>query len=180
MDAYDNGGQTGAAPAPSPAPSKPFGILGSKVRAIFAATTQHQEPPPAPAPAPVPPAPAPAPASSAAAPESAPQPAAKPSLVIIRNCSTRQILETLLAELGGASDVSGRYFAPAVQDPDRIRQVAAAHELFTKESRIRDVVVLDLMVDRTIHPVPQPGRGGPWHRRFDRDRSRERDEDRSC
>lgn len=167
-------------PAHSPAPSMPFGIVGRKVRAIFAATTQQPAQQPAPAPEPprvqeapaaadaasaVPPAPAAVPAAAAAA----PAPADGAPLVIIRNCSTRQVLETLLAELGGAADVSGRYFAPAVQDPERIRQIAASHDLFTKESRIRGVVVLDLMVDRTIHPMPAPGRGGPWRRRFDRD-----------
>jgi len=168
-------------PAHSPAPSMPFGIVGRKVRAIFAATTQQPAQQPAPAPEPprvqaapaaadaasaVPPAPAAVPAAAAPA---APAPADGAPLVIIRNCSTRQVLETLLAELGGAADVSGRYFAPAVQDPERIRQIAASHDLFTKESRIRGVVVLDLMVDRTIHPMPAPGRGGPWRRRFDRD-----------
>lgn len=176
-------------PAHPASPSLPFGIVGRKVRAIFAATTQQPPaPPPAKQDAPAHSAPATpvaeatpaAPDASAAAPSpaapapspaaEAPAPAAEGApLVIIRNCSTRQVLETLLAELGGAADVSGRYFAPAVQDPERIRAVAASHELFTKESRIRGVVILDLMVDRTIHPIPGPGRNGPWRRRFNRD-----------
>lgn len=177
MDAPYASDHTADHPAHSPAPSLPFGIVGRKVRAIFAATTQQPAPQPAPGPEPsVAPAPPAAPAAevpppSASAPgdpSSAPTPDDGTPLVIIRNCSTRQVLETLLAELGGAADVSGRYFAPAVQNPERIRQIAASHDLFTKESRIRGVVILDLMVDRTIHPVPAPGRGGPWRRRFDR------------
>ena len=184
MDAPYTGDHPADRPTRPASPSVPFGIVGRKVRAIFAATTQQpapqppqkpETPPPAVPEAAVPESKAPAPAPDAPAP-AAPEPApAAPApsdgtpLVIIRNCSTRQVLETLLAELGGAADVSGRYFAPAVQDPERIRSVAASHDLFTKESRIRGVVILDLMVDRTIHPIPAPGRNGPWRRRFERD-----------
>lgn len=141
------------------APSSPFGVVGRKVRAIFAATTQQT--------------PALAPAAPATAPAAPAAPSGEtPSLVLIRNCSTKQVLDALLLELGGAQDVSGRYFAPSVQDPARIRQVAASHELFVKESRVRGVVVLDLMVDRTLHPFPPAHRPGPWPRRF-----RQQDED---
>ena len=155
MDAQFDNGQTrqqqddGRQP---PVQESARGVGGRQVRAIFAST-------------------APEPQREAAGFAPAPQTAAAgaPSLVIIRNCSTKQVLDSLLAELGGSADVSGRYFAPAVQDVARIKQVAASHELFMKESRIRDVVVLDLMVDRTIHPF-QPAHRHPAPRRrfFDR------------
>lgn len=156
MDTNETNGQRGASSGAAPmAPTSPFGVVGRKVRAIFAATTQGSQA--------TAPRGEPAPADVAAAnPAEAPTASGGAPLVIIRNCSTKQILDALIAELGGEADVSGRYFAPEVQDVARIREVAASRELFVKESRVRDVLVLDLMVDRTIHPYPPPMRRAPW------------------
>lgn len=110
-------------------------------------------------------APAGAPSAAApAAPFEAPQPPAPPTvlpegtLVVIRNCSTRRVLQQLLNELGGkAEDIAGRYFVPATQDLAKIHQYASANGFFVKESLVRNVMVLDLMVDRQR-------RGGFMHR----------------
>ena len=71
------------------------------------------------------------------------------ALVVIRNCSTKRVLSQLLNEFGGKEeDVAGRYFVPAVQDLAKIHQYASANGFFVKESLVRNVMVLDLMVDR--------------------------------
>lgn len=71
------------------------------------------------------------------------------ALVVIRNCSTKRVLSQLLNELGGKEeDVSGRYFVPTTQDLAKIHQYAASNGFFVKESLVRNVMVLDLMVDR--------------------------------
>lgn len=107
------------------------------------------------------PADAPAPDAAPSAPEA---PAEPPARVIVRNCSTRRVLAMLLQQFGGDKDVSGRYFAPAERDVAKIRAWAAANGLFVKESRVQDVLVLDLMMDRTKLERPHrpygPGRFG--------------------
>ena len=71
------------------------------------------------------------------------------TLVVIRNCSTKRVLSQLLNELGGKEeDISGRYFVPTTQDLAKIHQYASANGFFVKESLVRNVMVLDLMVDR--------------------------------
>ena len=68
---------------------------------------------------------------------------------MIRNCSTKRVLSQLLNELGGkVEDVAGRYFVPTTQDLAKIHQYAANNGFFVKESLVRNVMVLDLMVDR--------------------------------
>ena len=81
------------------------------------------------------------------------------ALVVIRNCSTKRVLSQLLNELGGKEeDVSGRYFVPTTQDLAKIHQYAASNGFFVKESLVRNVMVLDLMVDRDRR-APYPRRG---------------------
>ena len=96
-------------------------------------------------------------AGPASAPAAAPAPAAPQAptqlppdaLIVIRNCSTKRVLAQLLNELGGkAEDVAGRYFVPTTQDLAKIHQYAANNGFFVKESLVRNVMVLDLMVDR--------------------------------
>lgn len=92
-------------------------------------------------------------------------PAEPPSRVVIRNCSTRRVLAQLLQQFGGDRTVSGRYFAPAETDVAKIRAWADANGLFVKESRVQDVLVLDLMMDRTkldrpARPYGRPRFGG--------------------
>ena len=71
------------------------------------------------------------------------------AVILIRNCSTKRVLSQLLNELGGREeDVSGRYFVPTTQDLAKIHQYASANGFFVKESLVRNVMVLDLMVDR--------------------------------
>ena len=80
------------------------------------------------------------------------------ALVVIRNCSTKRVLQQLLNELGGkVEDVAGRYFVPTTQDLAKIHQYAESNGFFVKESLVRNVMVLDLMVDRA--------RRGPYMRR---------------
>ena len=79
---------------------------------------------------------------------------------MIRNCSTKRVLSQLLNELGGKEeDIAGRYFVPTTQDLPKIHQYASANGFFVKESLVRNVMVLDLMVDRDRR-MPYPRRGG--------------------
>ena len=81
------------------------------------------------------------------------------TLVVIRNCSTKRVLSQLLNELGGKEeDIAGRYFVPTTQDLPKIHQYASANGFFVKESLVRNVMVLDLMVDRDRR-APYPRRG---------------------
>lgn len=148
----------GAVQSSSPTPTLGGG-LGRRLRTIFASTSASEPSHPL------------SEESTAEKPDETPPTAsdAPASLVVIRNCSTKQVLDELLSELGGTADVSGRYFAPGVQDLEKIKQTAARNELFVKESRIKDVVILDLMVDRTIHPFPAGRHQARWHRHFDHD-----------
>ena len=81
----------------------------------------------------------------------------------------------LLQQFGGDKDVSGRYFAPAQRDVAKIREWASANGLFVKESRVQDVLVLDLMMDRTkldprmIRPYGRPRFGGGYRDEGDRE-----------
>lgn len=89
------------------------------------------------------------PASAPAAAPQAPTQLPPDALIVIRNCSTKRVLAQLLNELGGkAEDVAGRYFVPTTQDLAKIHQYAANNGFFVKESLVRNVMVLDLMVDR--------------------------------
>ena len=64
-----------------------------------------------------------------------------------------------LNELGGKEeDIAGRYFVPTTQDLPKIHQYASANGFFVKESLVRNVMVLDLMVDRDRR-MPYPRRG---------------------
>ncbi len=103
-------------------------------------------------------APAGAPAEASVAEPRPPTVLPPGTLIVIRNCSTRRVLQQLLNELGGkAEDIAGRYFVPATQDLAKIHQYASANGFFVKESLVRGVMVLDLMVDRQR-------RGGFMHR----------------
>jgi len=90
------------------------------------------------------------------APEAAPDPAPRQptelppdALIVIRNCSTKRVLQQLLGELGGKpEEISGRYFIPEAQDLEKIHKYAESNGFFVKESLVRNVMVLDLMVDR--------------------------------
>ncbi|MBQ3809591.1 MAG: hypothetical protein II839_02085 [Kiritimatiellae bacterium] len=118
----------------------------SAIRSIFGHNASDGQPEGEPASAPGP-APAPAPAA----------PAEPPARVVIRNCSTRRVLAQLLERFGGDRTVSGRYFAPGETDVAKIRAWADANGLFVKESRVLDVLVLDLMMDRTkLDRPPRP------------------------
>ena len=100
------------------------------------------------------------PSAPAPAPAAPREPTVLPpgTLVVIRNCSTKRVLSQLLNELGGKEeDVAGRYFVPTTQDLAKIHQYASANGFFVKESLVRNVMVLDLMVDRAR-------RGGYMHR----------------
>ena len=66
----------------------------------------------------------------------------------------------LVQQFGGEASVSGRYFAPAETDVAKIRAWAGANGLFVKESRVQDVLVLDLMMDRTKLDRPRRPYGG--------------------
>ena len=108
----------------------------------------------------------PAPGGFSPAPAREPAPPREPTvlppgtLIVIRNCSTKRVLSQLLNELGGKEeDVSGRYFVPTTQDLAKIHQYAASNGFFVKESLVRNVMVLDLMVDRDRR-MPYPRRGG--------------------
>ena len=142
--------------APEPSRSAVF----SAIRSIFGRNPDEQpaERPPQPAPADEPP----------------PAPVEPPARVIVRNCSTRRVLAMLLQQFGGDRSVSGRYFAPDVTDVAKIRIWAASNGFFVKESRIGDVLVLDLMMDRTKldrppRPYPRPRFGGGGFRGRDDD-----------
>ena len=129
----------------------------SAIRSIFGRNPDEQQPD---APAPVP--------------ETPPAPVEPPARVVIRNCSTRRVLAMLLQQFGGDRSVSGRYFAPDVTDVAKIRIWAASNGFFVKESRIGDVLVLDLMMDRTKldrppRPYSRPRFGGGGFRGRDED-----------
>ncbi len=100
-------------------------------------------------------------ASGEPAPAEAPVPQEPPARVIVRNCSTRRVLASLLQAFGGDRTVSGRYFAPTERDVAKIRSWAASNGLFVKESRVLDVLVLDLMMDRTKLDRPPRSYGRP-------------------
>ncbi len=81
-------------------------------------------------------------------------------IVVVRNCSTKRVLQQFLDEFGGKEgDVSGRYFIPASQDLDRIHEFARANGFFVKESLVGRILVLDVMVDRARR-FPHGGPGG--------------------
>ena len=147
------------APAPAGAESDtPRSAVFSAIRSIFGHGSAADEPMPA--------------AEHEAA---SPAPAEPPARVIVRNCSTRRILSMLLQQFGGDKDVSGRYFAPVQRDVAKIREWASANGLFVKESRVQDVLVLDLMMDRTkldprmIRPYGRPRFGGGYRDEGDRE-----------
>lgn len=79
---------------------------------------------------------------------------------MVRNCSTKRVLQQFLDEFGSADGgISGRYFIPASQDLDRIHSFARPNGFFVKESLVGRILVLDVMVDRARR-FPHAGRGG--------------------
>lgn len=132
----DNENKTaGAAPADAPADPSRSAVF-SAIRSIFGHSSADPDAAPAPAPA---------------------VPAEPPARLLVRNCSTRRVLAMLVERFGGGDSVSGRYFAPAETDVAKIRAWSLKNNLFVKESRVGDVLVLDLMMDRTkLDRPPRP------------------------
>ena len=71
------------------------------------------------------------------------------NILVIRNCSTKRVLQDLLEAFGGVEHLSGRYFLPACRDINKIRRFAAEHKLYVKTSIMSRVTILDVMVDRS-------------------------------
>lgn len=102
-----------------------------------------------------PPPPPPVPEGEASAPVELPE----GGTIVVRNCSTKRVLQLLIDEFGGrAEDVSGRYFIPAAQDLPRIHEFAKKNGFFVKESLVGKILVLDVMVDRSCRfpGAPRP------------------------
>ena len=79
--------------------------------------------------------------------------------IVVRNCSTKRVLQQLIGEFGGrAEGISGRYFVPVEQNLERIHDIASAHGFFVKETLVGNILVLDVMVDRARR---FPYGGGP-------------------
>lgn len=66
---------------------------------------------------------------------------------IVRNCSTRQVMETLRNKFGGTPD--GRYIRLGQESVGPFEKWAAEEVFFVRKSTIGNVIIMDLMVDNS-------------------------------